>query len=721
MKKENKGNLLAFLSFIVVYTLILLPIRKGIGNYWDWQFPYFQENIKNYFLYKYTAWTSLNLGSPLSYNSDYIFRGLISIINIKPEILLLTIILFIVSIGSLGAFIICRKNNSKTIISFILALIAFVNPTIFYKLLAGHIDYLVSYTIFIYFLLFIIYKYDNSLKSSIIAGLIFAFIGVQIQFFIFAFIFLLIFMLINYKTFKKKNLFIILLIVLLINSFWLTNFLLGVNNISEISNNANIISFKDSSQSELINIFTLQFSKATQIYRIYNEDLYPIFFISFLSVSLIIGLLNIKNKNNLSLFIFLSIVIFLGTGTFNKFNIWPLSIFHPIFRESGHFAPMILISLTLMLSFVNFKKKIFNSVFVFIIILFLILNSYIYINNYPTIDFTKSRGSFNNFNALGNLDNTLYRILTYPFFTEYSFLDQGKKEMDGFILSNSGYDSYITYSGKDSINNYVSLYNFNQSIQYFFIKSGYSTENLIKYNIKYIYDFSDIYESNYEKYVPAETYENNLSLIKNDPNFMNKIIQNNKDKVTLIVPHIIKLNNFLPRAFSNSTSFRNLNPTKYNLYVKDLKETQNLSFLESYHKDWKLYLVKNPSSSWCNPLEFYNNTQTTECEHTQKFFEGEELSYLYKKPIFDDTHQMILDYANGWTINPQYIKDNYSKDYYTTNPDGSIDIEFVMYFLPQSYFYIGLIISGTTFLACIGYLIWDWRKSKKQKSIFKNQ
>ncbi|HRZ85591.1 MAG TPA: hypothetical protein P5277_02315 [Candidatus Paceibacterota bacterium] len=161
--------------------------------------------------------------------------------------------------------------------------------------------------------------------------------------------------------------------------------------------------------------------------------------------------------------------------------------------------------------------------------------------------------------------------------------------------------------------------------------------------------------------------------------------------------------------------FQKINPTKYSLYIKDLNENQDLSFLESYHKDWKLYIKKNPTNNWCEPIEFYENTNTTECKHTQKFFEGEELVYLFKKPVFDGSHEMVFDYANGWTIDPQYIKDNFSKEYYTENPDGSINVELVLYFKPQSYFYLGLIISITTFILCIAYLIYDFVKRHKKR------
>ena len=97
--------------------------------------------------------------------------------------------------------------------------------------------------------------------------------------------------------------------------------------------------------------------------------------------------------------------------------------------------------------------------------------------------------------------------------------------------------------------------------------------------------------------------------------------------------------------------------------------------------------------------------KVTECESNQKFFEGEELSYLTEKPVFDDTHKLVYEYANQWAIDSEYIKKNFDLSYYKVNSDGSIDIELTLYFKSQSYFYLGLMASGATLFGCVTYLI----------------
>ncbi len=63
-----------------------------------------------------------------------------------------------------------------------------------------------------------------------------------------------------------------------------------------------------------------------------------------------------------------------------------------------------------------------------------------------------------------------------------------------------------------------------------------------------------------------------------------------------------------------------------------------------------------------------------------------------------------MNFVNSLDLSKEYIKANFDKSYYKENPDGSIDIELTLYFKPQSYFYLGIIISGTTLILCLGYL-----------------
>lgn len=201
-----------------------------------------------------------------------------------------------------------------------------------------------------------------------------------------------------------------------------------------------------------------------------------------------------------------------------------------------------------------------------------------------------------------------------------------------------------------------------------------------KYNLNYIVVTKDLV-SEYQdiNVLPTWLNNNNYQKIKS---FGNNDIYLNKDIFKQIL------------SFNNDISFDRKNAKDYLIYIKNIKKDSHdsLVFLESFSKYWNLYL---------RPLSENHNG---------------ELAYLWKKSIFEDTHQLINQYANSWTIDSDYIKQNFSKEYYKENPDGSIDIELTLYFKPQSYFYLGLIISGTTLVGCMAYLIIGEVKNRKKKS-----
>lgn len=163
--------------------------------------------------------------------------------------------------------------------------------------------------------------------------------------------------------------------------------------------------------------------------------------------------------------------------------------------------------------------------------------------------------------------------------------------------------------------------------------------------------------------------------------------------------------------------FVKINPTKYRIHIKGLNKNSRIEFNQAFSRQW--YALAESSNFLLNCEKKYNypNFNTVECSSSDNFFEGDEFSLMLRERIDESFHKIINDYANGWTIDPNYIKNNFDKSYYKENADGSIDMNLILYFKPQSYFYLGLLISGTTLFFCISYLIYDWRKRKKQKNL----
>lgn len=164
---------------------------------------------------------------------------------------------------------------------------------------------------------------------------------------------------------------------------------------------------------------------------------------------------------------------------------------------------------------------------------------------------------------------------------------------------------------------------------------------------------------------------------------------------------------------SKGLYFKKVNQVKYILYIKGIQGNQKVVFNDSYHPGWSLYLQKNPFLGFCKNGSYNKTTDTHECRITQKMFELNDLSYSFKKPIFDNRKPIVDANDNEWMINTNYIKANFDKQYYKINKDGSIDIEMIMYFKPQNYFYIGTIISVISFIGGIVVLVLQKKYEKK--------
>ncbi|MEK7090984.1 MAG: hypothetical protein AAB887_00570 [Patescibacteria group bacterium] len=110
--------------------------------------------------------------------------------------------------------------------------------------------------------------------------------------------------------------------------------------------------------------------------------------------------------------------------------------------------------------------------------------------------------------------------------------------------------------------------------------------------------------------------------------------------------------------------YEKVSDSLYNISLKSISKSRKLVFLDSYYKDWTLY-VKGDSE-------------------TKAYQKGKNVP--------------VQGFANGWEINLDEIIKNFSKGYYTTNMDGSINIKMTLYFEPSKYNKPTRIISAMTFV-----------------------
>lgn len=237
------------------------------------------------------------------------------------------------------------------------------------------------------------------------------------------------------------------------------------------------------------------------------------------------------------------------------------------------------------------------------------------------------------------------------------------------------FTTYILKRDYDSINKFFQTHN----IQYVLVTRNIHPEVMHSY----LYD-------------PQKVRVQDEALIRNITS--QKVIESSNKNYVL---YKTKLSTHL---FSpENISFQKVNSTKYVINVKNLTSYQELIFLDSFNSGWNLYLNKESQLSCHIDKE-------RACPERFSFFDGDELTYLWRKPDFQATHQSYEPFGNSWKIDRQTIQNTYSSESYSVNTDGSINLSFVLYFKPQVYFYLGTVISLVSFVAITIYFFYAQRK-----------
>lgn len=135
----------------------------------------------------------------------------------------------------------------------------------------------------------------------------------------------------------------------------------------------------------------------------------------------------------------------------------------------------------------------------------------------------------------------------------------------------------------------------------------------------------------------------------------------------------------------NKINFSFLDPTRYEIQLKGVKDSFYLNFSENFHPQWK---IRIGSFSW--------------------------LDVILEKDYFisDKMHFKNDATLNSYFLDPILIcKEFICKN----NSNGTYDINMNLYFAPQSYMYLGLIISSFTAALIISYVIYFFSKKTDEK------
>lgn len=154
--------------------------------------------------------------------------------------------------------------------------------------------------------------------------------------------------------------------------------------------------------------------------------------------------------------------------------------------------------------------------------------------------------------------------------------------------------------------------------------------------------------------------------------------------------------------------FQEINPTKYQVKIENATQPFFLVFSESYDPEWKAY-IENSGTGFGNIIANYGNVGVEEANSTTSFTPG-DIHYLFDKSLPDNDHYIVNGYANAWYIDPAEI----AKD-----QNGSFEI--TLFYQPQSFYYLGIIISGVTFTACIIYIATQTTSFKSIHSVLRRR
>ena len=593
--------------------------------------------------------------------------------------------------------------------------------TYFLILQTGHLTLMVAFAIAPLAILFFFKTLDKlKFKYSVISGLLLSIVGAYEPRALYLIVWLLFFYFLFYLLVINSRKHIILklaclaflpiLIVGLLNLYWI----FGLISLSGLG--SGIPSGRELFGSEFTNIFY-----ATTLHHPYWTGSSPAIFVAqiikpyfwLFPIIAFLGLyLNRKNKIIVFFGLIAIVGIFLVKQEANPFQgIYPaLYKFLPgfsAFRESSKFYIFISLGYSVLISgfidwllkyrFKNTKVEFIKYIVMFGVVTLILINTLSLVNGNISTLFIP-RHNPQDYILLENTinsENNFYRTLWIPVGSRWSYYSDLNPRLDAVQLMNLEWKDLLekeTRISEDQLYPFDNLFNLPKLNNIF-------NNSSIKYIIIPLEDNEndDNFFPNYGKNRSFYIYElNKLNFLKRkDLGTQEIVVYENKN----FKPHIYLTNQ--EETIQKSIKFKQAkleskSPTKYEIYLKKVKEPVYLNFSENYHPDWKLRVG---GFNWFDAL--------------------------VKKDYFltDENHSKNDAGLNSFYIDPDLVCP--STSFGTTssegrnsadelgckvNEDGSYDLNITLYFSPQSYFYLGLIISLGTLIILISYLVYEFGK-----------
>ena len=187
-------------------------------------------------------------------------------------------------------------------------------------------------------------------------------------------------------------------------------------------------------------------------------------------------------------------------------------------------------------------------------------------------------------------------------------------------------------------------------------------------------------------------YQLYMAYFSQDPNY--KLVENNN------VFAVYENEAFRPIIRASGVYFEKLNDSTYRVYLSNLKSARTLTLLQRFDSGWQIYPLRAPSLAWCRRIATYSSG-LSECARGSGDNFVEAAARALGSGTLHVPHAEVMGYANEWRLDAHSVRKQFSAQYYSANPDGSINIAVLLYFRPQSDFYLGLIVTLLTMGGCL--------------------
>lgn len=155
---------------------------------------------------------------------------------------------------------------------------------------------------------------------------------------------------------------------------------------------------------------------------------------------------------------------------------------------------------------------------------------------------------------------------------------------------------------------------------------------------------------------------------------------------------------YLPHISGKDLAFYSVNPAIYRLRIRGLEGKATITFREAWHPGWRLYALPDGSgrpSPW------------------RGFGEAEGIRLHARGILLNQNHKETRYSTNQWTIDAAEISKSLPAGYYKARGAGVVDVDLAIFFEPQYYFNLGIIVSLVTLAGCLVYFLTPLLRRRK--------